>query len=366
VYAQEARPYSLWIVEILLSSTMLLRAIRLKTKASWIAYTVTILLGLYTQFIFALVAIGHGVYVALTERFRPTRTFISCMFALLTGFLAFVPWLLVILHSPANLETAGQSWINTKQNFLDSSTRWSGMISRFLLDLGISPSEALQFKIVLSPIIILILALTIYSVHFLYQTTPKRILLFILTLIGSTGVPFIVMDFVFEKRYGTTRYILPSLLGAQLSIAYFIDKKSINSTTCIRHIRQNKLYSIIPAAVISAGIVSCTIHSQAETWWNKVPAVFGEYPKVVRVVNQADKPLLLSDNIYELLILSHTLDSKARIKLLNNSDISALPDGFSDVFLYTDSKLLQDQLEEVYKSEFKQVYSALWKLERRT
>jgi uncharacterized membrane protein len=44
LYAQEARPYSSWIVMIFLSSAALLRAMRVKTKASWGIYGLTVTL----------------------------------------------------------------------------------------------------------------------------------------------------------------------------------------------------------------------------------------------------------------------------------------------------------------------------------
>ena len=41
-YAQEARPYSLWIVCILLSSIMLIRALHFDNRRSWIYYSITV------------------------------------------------------------------------------------------------------------------------------------------------------------------------------------------------------------------------------------------------------------------------------------------------------------------------------------
>ena len=52
VYAQEARQYTLWMVMILLSSAILLRAIRQKTKINWLIYALTVALGLYTHLFF--------------------------------------------------------------------------------------------------------------------------------------------------------------------------------------------------------------------------------------------------------------------------------------------------------------------------
>ncbi|HEY9638846.1 MAG TPA: glycosyltransferase family 39 protein, partial [Coleofasciculaceae cyanobacterium] len=52
LYAQEARPYSLWTVLTLLSSAVLLWAMRSPHRHRWIAYGATVALGLYTQLLF--------------------------------------------------------------------------------------------------------------------------------------------------------------------------------------------------------------------------------------------------------------------------------------------------------------------------
>ena len=67
LYAQEARPYSLWTVTILLSSWVLLRALRLKTQVSWGIYAVTLALGFYTHLYSLFVSIGHGIYPPFTN-----------------------------------------------------------------------------------------------------------------------------------------------------------------------------------------------------------------------------------------------------------------------------------------------------------
>ncbi|HHP7245733.1 MAG TPA: glycosyltransferase family 39 protein [Elainellaceae cyanobacterium] len=68
-YAQEARPYSLWSVTLLLSGIALLRALRLKTKASWGLYALTLALTLYTSLLSVFVVVGLGIYVVFMACF---------------------------------------------------------------------------------------------------------------------------------------------------------------------------------------------------------------------------------------------------------------------------------------------------------
>jgi len=81
LYAQEARQYSLWTVTVLLSSIALLRAIRLKTKVSWLIYALTLTASLYTFLLSFLVASGHGIYVLVSEKFKFSKTLISYFLA---------------------------------------------------------------------------------------------------------------------------------------------------------------------------------------------------------------------------------------------------------------------------------------------
>ena len=131
-YAQEARQYSLWTVMILLSSVVLLRAIRLKTKFSWIAYAVTVALSLYCHLLSGLVFIGHGIYVFTSERFRPSKTFTAYLLASSFGILTFTPWLAVIVINHKML-FATTDWTKAPLPFLSLLKAWSLYLSRIFI-----------------------------------------------------------------------------------------------------------------------------------------------------------------------------------------------------------------------------------------
>jgi uncharacterized membrane protein len=360
LYAQEARPYSLLITTILISSAALLRAMRVKTKVSWIIYAVTVPLGLYTQIFFGLVAIGHGIYVAAIERLRLSKTLISYILASLAGLVAFLPWILVmIINAPSKYEAQG--WADTKSSLLSSSIRWAGIFSRAFLDLGIGPDDSLKRQVLLVPFILILLSLITYSLYFLYCNTPKRVWLFVLTLIGVTGIFFMLLDFVLLRRYGTTRFLTACILGIQLSLAYLLATQT--TSLSIRNRRQ-KLWQVIAALIISSGILSCAISSQAEVWWNKGPNANKYNSQIAEIVNQANRPLLVSDTDLILVqTLGYRLPPKVQFQLVAQSTIPEIPDEFSDVFLYYPSKALRVGLEKKYNSKIKRINEALWKLE---
>ncbi|MCW5313575.1 hypothetical protein GTQ43_07045 [Nostoc sp. KVJ3] len=357
LYAQEARTYSLWVVAILVSSAALLRAMRLKTKVSWCIYAATLVLGFYSHLFFSLIAIGQGIYVVVTERFRLTKTSIYYLFSFIAGLITFLPWIWIIITHPTPDKI---SWVNAKQTLFQSSVRWIGIISRAFLDLGISPSDPVKYQIALIPFILIILALIIYSIYVLCRRTSKEVWLFILLMIGSIGLPLLVIDLVFEKRYASTRYLLPVVLGMELAVAYLF---TIKLTSTSSTIWQKKLWSVATSLVIISGIISCTLSSQAQIWWIKVPQRYQEDPEIAKILSQVNKPLLISDaDIILIQTLGHLLDPKVRLQLVAEQQLPKITNGFTDIFLFKPSDFLKTGIEKIYNSKLQQIDKALWKV----
>ncbi|MEH2242921.1 glycosyltransferase family 39 protein [Nostoc sp.] len=365
VYAQEARSYSLWIVAILISSLALLRAMRLKTKVSWCIYTATLVLGFYTHIFFTFVALAQGIYVVAIERFRFSKTLISYLLSSFAGFMTFVPWLWIIITYP---QPEAVIWANPKQTLFASAARWAGIFSRTFFDLGISPNDPGKLKIALIPFILIILAIISYSIYVLCRRTSKEVWLFVLTLIGSVGLPLLIVDFVFQKRYATSRYTLPSVLGIQLAVSYLFTTKI---TSIYTKIWQKKFWSLVAVIVIMGGFISCTVHSQAQMWWNKLPERHQEYPKIANIISQGNKPLLISDLNEESIIISiqmfgHLVDPKVRFQIVEPNKLPEITNGFTDIFLFKPSDFLKAGIEKIYNSKLQQINDLLWKITKST
>ena len=380
LYAQEARPYSLWTVTILLSSAALLRAMRLKTKVSWGIYAVTLAAGLYSFLFSVLIAIGHGIYVAVIEGFRLSKTLTAYLVASALGIIAFLPWLLVVIinRSQAQSLTAWQSSI--KVPLLQLFRSWAREPGRVFLDLNLSSQDPLIYRITAAICTLILLFLVGYSFYFLCRKTPKRIWLFIFSLIGSTALALILQDLIRGGRLSTiSRYLPPCYLGFQLAVTYLLATK----LTCISSWQQ-KLWQLVLIGLVSGGVLSCTISSQAQVWWNKGdPDTLQDILAAVRIINQANRPLLISDTRTDtIMVVSYLLNPKVQLlikpqcftcrensELEVNSSLIEISNDFSDVFLfpYPSEKLL-------YALEKKQTYkiksisqlreSVLWKLEK--
>lgn len=356
LYAQEAREYSLWTVAILLSSAALLRSLRLKTNQSWGVYAATLALGLYSHLFFGLVAVGQGIYVAATEGWRLSRNAIAYLLASLAGFLAFLPWIAALIayliYSPypdSILEATG------REIPLDSLIgKWFRSINRFFHDADLGSAN------------ILLVILAGYAIYFVCRHTPKRVWLFIVTLIGVTALTLGLPDLILGgQRSVRTRYLIPCAIGIELAVAYLL---TIQSTTALKAWQQ-KIWQGVAVILITAGIVSCAVSAQAESWWNKNSSVNQHYPKLAQLINQAESPLVISDSSpTSILSLSHELEPNVTLQLVTQPDVFDIGDRFTDVFLFNVSEPLLQRLQEEKNFRVELMLdkrkAKLWKLSR--
>ncbi|MBD6618869.1 hypothetical protein FNW02_24345 [Komarekiella sp. 'clone 1'] len=372
LYAQEARQYSLWTVTILLSSATLLRAMRVKTKFSWGMYAATLALGLYTFLFSAFVAIAHGIYVVATESFRLSKTVTAYLLASLIGLLAFMPWLLVVIIQLAQIHETTSWTSETKISLLELIAAWTLSISYFFVDFNYDFERTFNnttLEYVQLFLIPFILVLVGYSIYFICRKASKRIWLFVLTLIVVPVLPLVIPDLIWGGiRSVNPRYLIPFYLGIQLAVSYLLTTQ-ITSTFVKWH---QKLWQLIKVTLISAGILSCVISSQADTWWNKSLNIYT--PQVVQIINKSTNPLLISscqlNGIGDELSLSHLLAPKVRLQLVNELNVPQISNSFSDVFLYLPNhnlsvELIRKKLEKGQKYKLEDIYPKklqLWKL----
>ncbi|MCC3433604.1 MAG: hypothetical protein JGK08_27610, partial [Microcoleus sp. PH2017_04_SCI_O_A] len=109
--------------------------------------------------------------------------------------------------------------------------------------------------------------------------------------------------------------------------------------------------------VFSAGVLSCTLSSQAEVWWNKGLDQGKFTIPIARIVNQANSPLLITDTpIGELIPLSRRLDPKVKILWGDQFKLAGRPKSYSNLFAFLPSEKLQERLEKEYKYKLKPVF----------
>jgi uncharacterized membrane protein len=354
LHAQLAREYSLWTVTILLMNAALLRAMRLETQGrdardriwAWGMYLIAFALGLYSHVFTGFVAMAHGIYVVVTEGFRLSKTLICYLFASIASLLIFSPWILVLINTTDKMHTT-TSWLNWETNGWDLVKFWNLTLADFFVDFKID-----QLKLYLSfPILILVA----YSIYYLCYNTPRRVYFFILIVSGVTALALILPDLIFGgRRSAIGRYLIPCYLGIQLTVAFLLATKiSSLSVKPWRH----KVWQLVTIVLVSSGVISCTISSQADTWGGSGRLYF----RVASIINKATNPLVIS-NIYDLLpgrhiALSYLLEPKVKLLFVEQPNIPniQIPNGFSDVFVFEPFPKLREQLEQKENYKLKRI-----------
>lgn len=350
VYAQDARPYSLWTVTILLSSIALLRAMRIKTRRSWIVYAASVALALHTYWFSAFVAIGHGIYVAAIEGFRRTKTVTAYLLASIAGFIAFAPWPLFVNTRLSRLHSL-MTWTYVDLPlFVGDDTlvkRWATNLSNIFVEFGLGYNNPITYIRDL-----LVVILVGYSVYFIVRKSPKQVWLFIVTLIVVTATCLTLPDLIIGgQRSASGRYLMASNLGIHLAVAYlFATKITDISVSALRQ----KLWQLLAIALISSGILSCAIFKLSH---QQQTGEGIEYTQVASIINKAPSPLFVSDHrLTGVMPFIYQLDSKVRFQLFDRPKVAEVPDGFSDVFLYRSSKKLQKVVERQKNYRLKKTY----------
>lgn len=371
IYSREARPYSLWLLTSLLSSLMVLRALRINNRLNWGGYSLTIMLGLYTSPFSLFLSLGQGVYVFLEERLKLNSTVKKYLVALGIGILSFSPWLLIIILRYHQIK-GRTSWSSRSyaNGLIELVFTWFRNITRLFVDfdyLNSTFNYIYQNPLIYLVVVIPIICLVSYSVYFLCRHTSKSIWLFIILWILSIALPLISGDLILGgRRSGTARYLLPSYLGLQLCVAYFLGTQVVNSTINW----QRKLWHGFTVFLCAVGLFSSIHASSQSLWWNNDPSRYYQNEQFIPIINQSSNSLVISDNIWDqVMTLSYSLSPDVKYHLVKNNTKVSIPNGFDSYFLYKPSENLQKQFQNHQNYKLKPGYESdnpwLWIIEKK-
>lgn len=324
-YAQEARPYSLLSVLILLSSTLLLRAIRLNTRKHWIFYGLSVIAGLYTQLLFGSVAIAHGIFVLLTQGWRNATTR-AYLLVSAVGCLSLTPWIALLI---GNWQEVQQSTLSLR----DGYSTFSYVIDRWFLNLNLA-----FFNRELGAANLLLIVITLLALYLFCRQAPKRDWLFVLLLIG---VPFVVLaipDLILGGRRSLRiRYLFPCFLGIQLAFAYVFATQAVWAKTW-----QQQLWRVFWVGWVLAGLMACIISAQAVVGWHKSVPRSSYYPPVADMINQTENALVISDGpVTDTLAFSAWLKPEIKLQLSREPRKLKIAPGYDPIYLFNSSRQLQ-------------------------
>jgi uncharacterized membrane protein len=129
------------------------------------------------------------------------------------------------------------------------------------------------------------------------------------------------------------RYFAPAYLGINLSLAYLFARKiqlwhRDNLTT--------KLWKLCFVTILIGGIISSTVSSQAESWWNKRS---WDQVMAAKIINKSSQSLLIMNTyVPDVLSITYKINPDVKFQFIKkNQDIPTVPDKFNNIFLLQSS-----------------------------
>ncbi|MHC5717318.1 MAG: glycosyltransferase family 39 protein, partial [Nostoc sp.] len=352
-FAQEARQYSLWMVEILLSSAILLQAIRQEKKENWLLYTLTLVLGLYTHLFTVLVMIAHGIYVVIQQQFHFTKTLLNYLFVNIAAFLMLLPWLIAIIpHINTALELTSGSAVKWINNPFELIAIFLIRVTRIFFDLNLTSdifafnSFTLEGSLFYSiPALIFSLSLIIYLGFFLIKFPINKTSLLIFILGGFPSLLLVIYDLISGGiRSIQVRYQLPFYLSLEIIVAYILAFNIFQKSNW-----QTKIPQFLIVGLLIAGLISDARFFQAENWWMQSDGEF--IRETGQFLNQLEKPLLIINdspvNLGGILTLSHYLSNICLLPIADNLLLPISPKYSHILFMQNSSSLFHEMEQDI-------------------
>ncbi|MDJ0742763.1 MAG: glycosyltransferase family 39 protein [Xenococcaceae cyanobacterium MO_167.B27] len=368
IYAQEVRYYAAWTVLILLSSAVFLWAIRHQKKWHWSVYAIALSTGFYTYPLTGFVAISHGIYIVVLNKFRLTKSVINYLLALSASIISFLPWIIFLVQNSHKMS----KWRQVETSLVALIKHWISCLEIVFWDfhkISLANSSYITSSLLDDSLKIFLLIIIGYAIYYLYRYTPKATWLFVLTI---TIVPWLILilpDLIVGGIRSTIpRYLIPSYLAIQLTLAYLFASKLDSK---ISSIREQNLWRIVMSIMISISLISCIVISQSEVWWNKSNNV--DNPSIARIINQAYNPVLIGrlteDSGRSIISLTYDLDPKVRLQLIYDElSFPKISSNFKNIFIYSLSDELRYKLETEQNFKPELIHEgkrrSLWKLNK--
>jgi uncharacterized membrane protein len=349
--AREVRLYSLWTLTTVLTSIFLLRALRQPSGERWGLFAIVLTLNFYSNFLAIITFAGYLIYV-LVSHWRDRALIRQFGVAACVSLFAFAPWMGIFLTRQIvdNRDSEGVLGIMSGRLALRN---WFELLRRLVIDFNTTPATAIGWSIGLTTMTGLLIGLLILGFRRLMQERGLPVWLFILTL--TLPLPLCFFDRSLQGLL-PSRYLLPSYIGLQLVLAYWLGHQTIARSRAIGS-------SLIMVVIVAVGVLSCGQAIAADHWWNKHFSNCN--PAIARLVNQAPNPLIISDGtggkffdhgLSNILSLSRSVRPGTQFQL--TTEIAApmtIATGFSDRFVVTPSKILRDRLEQQHPGKLQPV-----------
>jgi len=352
LYAQEARPYSLWALTIVLASAALLRAARTRTWQSWLLYGLLSVLGLYSHFLHVLVLLAQGTWIAARSLGMEAREDRSGR-RLLSVFVGVAALALVLLLPWCRLTYLQRDRIAKETHWLTESPActypeaWKDTLCHGLIDGWYD-----KYEFWWPPLNILhTILLGVGALLFFWACRRDRAWLFAFLLIGVPFAALAGLDLLSGGQRSTqARYLFPCHVGIMLAGVAVLLRLLESPRRATRVVGRAAAVFLIAVALASTAVAW-----QADAWWNKGLG-WTEELQAVHCINGSKHPLVLcgpiaESRVHDILELGHLLQPHVRFRVVAEPDQIDVPAEFTDVFLVNLSDEFRERVESRLRLE---------------
>ncbi|MEO1396861.1 MAG: glycosyltransferase family 39 protein [Cyanobacteria bacterium J06634_5] len=318
-YSQEARPYSLWTLLLLLTSQWLLRSLQSNRWQSWLLYSLCLGLTFYTSLLTALLVVGQGVAVLLFYRDRWRG------YGLATGgaLLSLLPWIWVVLTGWQTLQNNTQ-WTQVPIPVWEILGTWFYSLAVVFFDVPVALHPVmlgLQIAIASMTVGLLLTGMVV-----MVRRAPRTVWGFVLAGAWANPVLLLLLDVARNGQSTAPRYLIPVQLGALIAVAYWLgqtgdkpgDKhpeKVPRSRLLFSTVRTMVLGFLLAMSLLSAAMIQPSPYLKSRNLSNA---------ELAARLNLEDNPQLISTphHIQDLISLSYDLDTDIRFYILPSEEDS--------------------------------------------
>ncbi len=302
LYAKEVREYSLWLVAILVATTLFVRALARPSAGRWVAYGCAFALSLYVFPVSAFVGAAHATTLILGRTPRSTRW--SGLAAVGGGFALFGPWLAVILTQVAQINR-GMATIERSRTSVSTIARTFASVVRLDV-LDVNATHSLVIGLLSLPILTVV-GWALYALR--WATSEVRLLVW--SMVVWSTLPVVAPDLLLGgDRTANVRYFMPLFVAIDLALVALL----LETVVAVRPPRFGRwVWATVLALLVVAKLGSSLLSARASTWWS-------DYDNgsiaVAAILDRASRPLVLGDDyVVWALSIAEYADPRIRVAL---------------------------------------------------
>ncbi len=367
-YSQEARPYSLWILLLLLTTQFLWRSLQTNQWRWWIAYGICLILTMYTSLLTILVVLGQGLAVLLWHRRRVYAYGIASAIALS----ALSPWAIVVFTQWQKLQS-NTVWMQIYAPVWATLGTWFYSLAVLFFDVPVAERPLVFVLQVVTATATI--ALIGYATCVFVRQTSRQLWGFVLATAFSIPGILLLIDLLRSGQAAATpRYLMPTHLVVLLVVAYLLCDRLF-----LKHRSPPKKWRLVTALLLTVSLISCLIPQPSPYLKSRNLS----NAELTALLNEVRSPQLITTphSIQDIISLSYDLEPDITFYVLPTKTASPnnlLTDILGEekaTFLFAPSDEQRQTVEASQRLKLTQIYQppplisggfalTLWRVER--